>query len=144
MQISRDLPRRDFVAIIISLAGITLLSWLYIVKIAADMSMPEGLSSIQVSVWDFDYFGMMFLMWAVMMVGMMLPSVTPMVMVYAGIARKSNAQGMPVAPISAFVSGYLAIWVIFSLFATIAQWGLATAALLSPMMVSSSVGLGAI
>jgi predicted metal-binding membrane protein len=98
---------------------------------------------MQIPVWDVGYFGMMFLMWAVMMVGMMLPSVIPMVLIYAGVARKSAAQGMPVAPTGAFVSGYIAIWLIFSLFATIAQWGLDQAALLSPMMVSNSVGLGA-
>ncbi|MCZ6804471.1 MAG: DUF2182 domain-containing protein [Proteobacteria bacterium] len=50
---------------------------------------------------------------------------------------------MPVAPTGAFVSGYIAIWFIFSLFATLSQWGLDQAALLSPMMVSNSVGLGA-
>ncbi len=143
MQLTRELPRRDFIVIIISLGGITLLSWLYLVKMAADMSMPEGMSAMQISVWDAGYFWMMFLMWAVMMVGMMLPSVTPMVLIYAGVVRKSAAQSMPVAPTGAFVSGYIAIWIIFSLFATIAQWGLDQAALLSPMMVSNSVGLGA-
>ncbi len=143
MQLTRELPRRDFIAIIISLGGITLLSWLYLVKMAADMSMPEGMSPMQIPVWDVGYFWMMFLMWAVMMVGMMLPSVTPMVLIYAGVARKSAAQGITVAPTGAFVSGYIAIWLIFSLFATIAQWGLDQAALLSPMMVSNSVGLGA-
>jgi len=144
MQLTRELPRRDFIAIIISLGGITLLSWLYLVKMAADMSMPEGMSAIQITAWDADYFLMMFLMWDVMMVGMMLPSVTPMVLIYAGVARKSNMQGIPVAPTGAFVSGYIAMWLIFSLFATIAQWSLDQAALLSPMMVYNSVGLGAV
>ena len=119
------------------------MSWLYLVKMAADMSMPECMLAMQIPVWDAGYFWMMFMMWAVMMVGMMLPSVTPMVLIYAGIARKSAMQGMPVAPTAAFVSGYIAMWLIFSLFATIAQWGLDQAALLSPMMVSNSVGLGA-
>jgi len=119
------------------------LSWLYLVKMAVGMSMPEGMLAMQIPAWDAGYFWMMFLMWAVMMVGMMLPSVTPMVLIYAGIARKSAGQGMPVAPTGAFVSGYIAMWLIFSLFATIAQWGLDQAALLSPMMVSNSVGLGA-
>lgn len=143
MRITRELPRRNFIAIIISLGGITLLSWIYLVKMAADMSMPEGMSPMQIPIWDLGYFWMMFLMWAVMMVGMMLPSVTPMVLIYAGVARKSAAQGMPVAPTGAFVSGYIAIWLIFSLFATLAQWGLDQATLLSPMMVSNSVSLGA-
>ncbi|RME44537.1 MAG: DUF2182 domain-containing protein [Chloroflexi bacterium] len=142
MQLIRELPRRDFIAIVVSLAGITLLSWLYLVKMAADMSMPGSMSAMQIPAWDAGYFWMMFLMWAVMMVGMMLPSVAPMVLIYAGVARKSAGHGMPIAPTGAFVSGYIAIWLIFSLFATLAQWGLDQAALLSPMMVSNSVGLG--
>ena len=93
MQLTRVLPRRDFIAIIISLGAITLLSWLYLVKMAADMSMPECMSAMQMPVWDAGYFWMMFLMWAVMMVGMMLPSVTPMVLIYAGVARKICRAG---------------------------------------------------
>ena len=108
------------------------------------MSMQEGMSLMQLQVWDIRYFVMMFLMWAIMMVGMMLPSVIPMVLIYAGIARKAAAQNTPVASTGAFVSGYLAIWIIFSLIATLAQWGLDQAALLSPMMVSNSVLLGAV
>ena len=143
MQLIRELPRRDLISIIFSLGGITLLSWLYLVKMADDMSVPDGMSLMQIPVWDAGYFWMMFLMWAVMMVGMMLPSVTPMVLIYAGVARKSAVQGKTVAPTGAFVSGYISIWLIFSLFATLTQWGLDQATLLSPMMVSNSFGLGA-
>jgi len=42
------------------------------------------------------------------------------------------------------VTGYLAIWTLFSLAATGAQWALDRAALLSPMMVASSPWLGAL
>lgn len=144
MKLTRELPRRDVIAIIISLGGITLLSWLYLLLMAANMSLHNGMAAMQIRPWDTGYFLMMLLMWAVMMVGMMLPSVTPMVLIYAAVARKSAMQGMPVAPTAAFVSGYIAMWLIFSLFATIAQWELDQAALLSPMMVSNSVGLGAV
>jgi len=137
MQMTRELPRRDFLAIIVSLSGIVLLSWFYLIKTA------EGMPAMQIPAWDAVYFWMMFLMWAVMMIGMMLPSATPMVLIYAGVARKAAGHGMPVAPIGAFISGYIAMWLGFSLFATLTQWGLDRAALLSPMMVSNSVELGA-
>lgn len=142
MQQTRELPRRDFIAVIASLGGITLLSWLYLINMASDMSVPDSMSAMQISTWNLSYFWAMYVMWAVMMVGMMLPSVTPMVLIYAGVARKSGAQGVPVGPTGAFVSGYIAMWAVFSLLATMTQWGLAQAALLSPMMVSNSVGLG--
>lgn len=137
------LPRRDFLAITGSLAGVIALAWIYLVAIATDMSMP-GMSGMgAIPVWDASYFVMMFLMWAIMMVGMMLPSVIPTVLIYAAVARKSQKQGMPAAPTAAFVSGYLLLWVLFSLVATGAQWGLDELALLSPKMVSSSSQLTA-
>lgn len=107
------------------------------------MSMPQGMANMQMPVWTAGYFLMMFLMWAIMMIGMMLPSVTPTVLIYASIARKSAGQGTPVAPTGAFVSGYIAIWIGFSSLATLLQWGLDRATLLSPTMVSRSTSLGA-
>ena len=85
----------------------------------------------------------MWVMWAIMMVGMMLPSVAPMALVYAGMVRKAEGQGPAMAPTAAFVSGYLTMWCLFSLGATLAQWGLHEAAMLSPMMVAKSQFLGA-
>jgi predicted metal-binding membrane protein len=79
-----------------------------------------------------------------MMVGMMVPSAAPMVMMYAAVSRKAESQGSPVAPTACFVAGYVAAWTAFSLVATLAQWGLDRAALLSPMMVTSSPWLGAL
>ena len=142
MQLIKAMPRRDFLAIGISLGGITLLSWLYLYSMASSMSMPMG--AMQIQPWSAHYFLMMFLMWAIMMVGMMLPSVAPTVLIYAAIARKATTGNTPIAPTGAFVSGYVVIWIVFSLFATTAQWALDQAALLSPMMVSNSVGLGAV
>ncbi len=46
-------------------------------------------------------------MWAVMMVGMIVPSAVPMTLIYAGVARKAAEQGTPVASVSAFVAGYV-------------------------------------
>ena len=144
MQFTNNLPRRDFLVISFCLGGITLLSWLYLISMANDMAMPPGFDMImKVRQWDTGYFVMMFLMWAIMMVGMMIPSVAPTVMIYAAIKRKAARQGTPIASTGAFVAGYIAIWTLFSLVATTAQWGLDQAALLSPMMVSNSAYLGA-
>ncbi len=141
----RDLPRRDFLAISFSLGGVTLLCWSYLVMMARSMRSPEYLeiATLQIQQWSIGYFWMMLSMWAVMMVGMMLPSVSPMVLIYAAVARKSEEQSMPVASTWAFTLGYVVIWVVFSLLATIAQWGLDQAALLSPMMVANSPWVGA-
>jgi predicted metal-binding membrane protein len=84
-----------------------------------------------------------FAMWAVMMVGMMLPSATPMTLIYAGVVRKAAREGSVLPPTAVFVAGYLWAWTLFSAAATAAQWGLEQAALLSPMLVSTSPKLGA-
>ena len=145
MQPAGNLPRRDFLAITASLAGVTLLAWIYLVKMARDMSSPESLcmAAMQIQHWSMSYFWMMFWMWAVMMVGMMVPSAAPMILIYAAVARKAGKQGTPVAPAGAFALGYIFMWTVFSLLVTLAQWQLDRAALLSPMMVANSPRFGA-
>jgi predicted metal-binding membrane protein len=93
--------------------------------------------------WTATEFGLRLAMWAVMMVAMMVPTAAPMTLMYAAVARKAAAQHNPLAPTSVFVTGYVAMWTIFSLVATTAQYVLDRAALLSPMMVSTSAGFGA-
>jgi predicted metal-binding membrane protein len=93
--------------------------------------------------WTATEFGLLLAMWAVMMVAMMVPTAAPMTLVYAAVARKAAAQNNPLAPTFVFVTGYIAMWMVFSLVATIAQHALDQAALLSPMMVSNSASFGA-
>jgi predicted metal-binding membrane protein len=81
-------------------------------------------------------------MWAVMMIGMMLPSAIPMTLIYAAAARKAGNDGSPLAPTFVFVGGYVLVWTAFSVAATAGQWGLERAALLSPEMRSNSAVLG--
>jgi predicted metal-binding membrane protein len=73
---------------------------------------------------------------------MMVPTAVPMTLLYAAVARKAAAQHSPVAPAFVLVAGYAVMWAIFSVVATVAQWGLDQATLLSPMMVSRSAWLG--
>ena len=139
----RSLPQRDLITIVASLVGVTALCWIYLVDMAIDMGAMMDMSMMQIPDWTADYFWMMFTMWSVMMVGMMLPSVAPMVLIYATAARKAKDQGAPIASTGVFTVGYLIIWVVFSFLATLSQWGLDEAALLSPMMVSNSPWMGA-
>ena len=93
--------------------------------------------------WSALDFAVMFAMWVVMMVGMMLPSATPMALLYARVARSAARDGSVLPPTAVFVVGYLVAWTLFSAVATAAQWALERAALLSPMLVSKSPQLGA-
>ena len=76
-----------------------------------------------------------FVMWTVMMVGMMAPSVTP-VLLLAANAPRSEPRVIP--PAVSFGAGYLLVWSGFSAIATVAQWLLHDEALLSRAMAVSS------
>jgi len=146
-QTGRTLPRRDRIAIISGLLGVTALAWTYLIVMASGMDMPAaeaaGRAALKLHAWKALDFGLMFLMWAVMMVGMMLPTAIPMTLIHAAVGRKAARQAAPVAPTAAFVSGYVVMWTLFSVGATVAQFALEQAALLSPRLVSTSPALGA-
>jgi predicted metal-binding membrane protein len=80
---------------------------------------------------------LVFLMWAIMMAAMMLPSATPMVRMFArsAEAQSNHATGLLT---TAFVGGYLTVWSLFSAVITLAQWGLLELRLVTPMMESAS------
>jgi predicted metal-binding membrane protein len=84
----------------------------------------------------------MFAMWLVMMVAMMTPAVAPTVLLMLTIERRRHAE-RAAARSSMFFVGYLAVWGLFSLAATLAQWALHDAALLSGAMGHAVPGLGA-
>jgi predicted metal-binding membrane protein len=81
-------------------------------------------------------------MWSVMMVGMMAPSAAPVLLLYAGAQRGRGVHGS--GPIVLFGTGYLLVWIGFSIAAALAQWALHEAAMLSPAMAMASPRLGAV
>jgi predicted metal-binding membrane protein len=149
--------RRDRAIIIAALTLLTILAWADLVLLADDMSMggmdmtgfrmiPAGQSLMMPASepWKPIEFGYVFAMWIVMMIGMMTPSVAPMILIYARVGRQAAVDGKPFAATAWFVGGYLLAWTAFSLAATSAQWALERAALLSPMMTGVSNILGGI
>jgi len=154
------LLRRDRLAVAAALIVATLLAWAYLLWLSAqmaadgmtgmadmpgmDMSAMAGAMAPSIRAWAPADFAFMFAMWAVMMVGMMTPSVAPMLLLYAGVGRKAAESGTPFASTGWFFAGYLAVWTAFSALATLAQWALTTLALLTPMMAASSATLGGI
>ncbi len=155
-QAQTDLRRRERVTILAALAGVTVLSWLYMWLQARNMSamgaagshgmdsMPGMIMPVPLKSWSVADFTLMFLMWWVMMVGMMMPGATPMILTFATVNRQKRARGRPFVPTAMFVAGYLLAWGVFSLGITPVQWGLEQATLLSPMMKTSSTILGGI
>ncbi|HVG72090.1 MAG TPA: DUF2182 domain-containing protein [Vicinamibacterales bacterium] len=129
---------------LVLLVLVPLLAWLWIVVLARDMYGPmTGASAWMMSAdWDVPHLLLLWAMWAVMMTGMMLPSASPMLLLYGVVARRTAEETAP-RQLYALAAGYLAVWVMFSLGATALQRLLAAFLLVSPMMETTSRGLGA-
>jgi predicted metal-binding membrane protein len=126
--------RHDRAAVVLLLL-LPALCWLWIVVMARDMYGPmTGASSWMMTAdWDVPHLLLLWAMWAVMMTGMMLPSASPLVLLYGAMVRRSAPR-----LIYALTAGYLFVWAVFSLGATALQRGLAALLLLSPMMEVTS------
>jgi len=94
--------------------------------------------------WSARTFVLTFLMWWVMMVGMMIPSAVPMVSLFGRVQRRQLAEQNPALRVAVFTSGYLAVWGAFSVLAASAQWALNELALLAPMQFTVGRALGAL
>ncbi|KUJ76977.1 hypothetical protein AVO45_10860 [Ruegeria marisrubri] len=89
--------------------------------------------------WSLRYGVLVFLMWWVMMIAMMTPSAAPTLLLYAAIKRMGPDRARARQLGMFFLSGYLLIWALFSLVATLLQWGLEnTGHVNGPMMTIRS------
>ena len=132
--------RRDRLLVIFCLLFVVVLSWAYLLTGAGmmqamgDMAMPMSTGP-----WTAGHALIVLVMWAVMMAAMMLPSAAPMILLFATISRRRAERREPATAWGAFVFGYLAVWATFSAAAVALQFGLEKAALLSPMMETTSI-----
>jgi predicted metal-binding membrane protein len=133
------LPLRERLTLLAALATITVLSWLYLVRmpmVPADLGTAGARLLAVLSPRLADVL-LTFMMWAVMMVAMMLPSASSMILTYAAMLRRhtgSSAYGP-----SIFAGGYLVIWTLFSAAATGGQLQLERASLLYGASRTSSL-----
>ncbi|MDY0882346.1 DUF2182 domain-containing protein [Dongia soli] len=159
--------RRDRWIVVVALAAIVMLSWIYILSLVLQMHGPAtsdnmpGMDMPMSSMPGMDMSGpkmsgmamagmdmlatphladqtVLFLMWVAMMIGMMIPAAAPMILLYARVARKAAAHGKPFAATGWFAAGYLLVWAAFSLIATLLQGWLQRHAFLSPDMAISN------
>src|SRR4051812_5977406 len=139
------LARREKVALLAAILAVAGVAWSYIALSSAHMNMDGvahaamGMSSVP---WTAKTAVLMFLMWAIMMVAMMLPSAAPMVLTYAAVVgRVAPHQAKPTS-VAVFAAAYLLVWLGFSVGATLLQWSLERAAILSPSTMALGPTLG--
>lgn len=154
------LLRHDQWIVCAGLVAISGLAWIYLLS-GAGMAMnpfdmttfslvPQKNSDMAINMpemnmiagaWSLSQWIIVFMMWWIMMIAMMVPSASPMVLLYARVLR--HAQGNNhithfAIPTTAFVSGYLISWSGFSITATTLQWLLEQSDLLSMKMISNN------
>jgi predicted metal-binding membrane protein len=140
-----ELLLRDRFVIWLGLTAVTALSWFYVyrqmgpMEEMADIAMPAAYAS-----WTASDFALNLAVWWAMMPGMMLPSAAPMILTFATINHHKRQRGQPFVPAMVFTSGYLIAWGLFGLFATLVDWGLEQAALISSITGRLSPILSAI
>ncbi len=119
-----------------ALAIVVLLCWSWIVPMARDMygAMDGPASWMMAPEWDWTCALLLFAMWEIMMIGMMLPSAAPALLLYAAVVRKSQDRASTRLRVYAFACGYLAVWTLFSAAVTPLQLMLRDLMLLSPML----------
>jgi predicted metal-binding membrane protein len=146
-----SLSMRDRALIMASLIGVSTVSWLYLVHLARQMQpmarMPNMVAAVMSPMrvpWSATDFLLMLVMWSVMMVGMMLPSASPIILTFATVNRRKRERGLPFLPTFAFTAGYLLVWGAFGLAATLAQWEMERSALMLASMKTGSAILAGI
>jgi predicted metal-binding membrane protein len=150
--------RRDRVVVLTALGTVTVVAWAYVLHLAGQMNMRGmDMTGFRMAAtaagmvmapafqpWSAMEFAFTLAMWIVMMVGMMLPSAAPIILLYARVGRHAATQGTAVASTGWFLGGYILAWIGFSVLATAAQWSLDRAALLTANMTSASAIFGSL
>lgn len=131
-----------FLLCLLALVG---LAWLGLQRMAEVMSGPGGMADVAMAgmlmPWRAGDALLMFAMWAVMMIGMMLPSALPMLLFYQHMLRRCMPAPQRHLALLLFSAAYGLLWIGFALLATALQWSLEQLALLSAGMRSTSTAL---
>ena len=131
--------KRDRAVAGAGIVAVSALAWAYLLYLAVDMGgMGAGMAMAQTRSWTVTDFGLMFLMWSVMMAGMMVPSASPMVLMFATINRSRRESDAPYVSTGLFLSSYILVWTGFAAVATLVNWALHSNALLTNMMGGSA------
>jgi predicted metal-binding membrane protein len=135
----------DRASLTVLLILLPLVCWSWIVVMARDMYGPmTGVSAWMMTLrWDAPHVLLLWAMWAVMMVGMMLPSAAPLVLMYGVAARRRGSGARATHRIYALAAGYVTVWALFSVVATTSQRILSAWFIVSPMMTLTSPAAGA-
>src|SRR5262245_27200270 len=137
----------------VALAALVVLAWSYLLVLSKQMSNEASMASMpgmpsmpgmSGESGSLQSLALTVLMWWTMMIGMMVPSAAPMILLFGTVQRRQLAAESPKLRVALFTAGYLAIWGAFSVLAAGAQIALTRLELLEPIELTVNVWLGAL
>jgi predicted metal-binding membrane protein len=147
---AQRMAQRDRVIVIGCIFATVALAWSYLAVSVFEMSdkatmanaATSAMADVRAAPWSAADFLTALSMWAVMMIGMMLPTAIPMALMFVRVNRKRRRDDDAFVPTGVFVAGYVAIWSVFSLVMTFLQWGLEEFGMFSSMVGKINVLFG--
>ena len=136
LSIERLLSRNALI-VAAALAAAVALAWAWLIgsEMSATDMHGQGMGAMPVEPWSAAYLLPAFVMWALMMVAMMLPSAAPMILLHARIDRAPTPQRRLWHTL-VFALAYVLVWTGFSVLAALGQALLIDLALLSAMTLT--------
>lgn len=135
--------RQERVLLVGSMTLLVVLAWSYLVILNTQMSaasmdgsMPDMLP------WTISNYLLTFVMWVVMMIGMMTPSAAPMLIMFNQLNQARFGSKQALWRTALFLAGYLVVWIGLSVLAVLTQGVLHHAALLNDQVATTSPILG--
>ena len=132
----------EHVITLAALAGVAVLCWWWLIDSAQLMHMPAsgaaamaGMAGTGAKLPLIPYFAAAFVMWALMMVAMMVPSAMPVVLLYSRFCTQ-NAHRNALLNSLIFAGCYLLVWIAFAALAALAQMGLVRAGVVGRMALT--------
>jgi predicted metal-binding membrane protein len=121
--------------------ALSLLGWVFLAWVVIDMSHPFAQLTMPDSAnWSAASLLAIWVMWAVMMGAMMLPSALPMILTFSDLGLRTGER----VRARSFAGAYLLIWFAFSTAAAALQWVFQVMDWVNPMLVSTSTTLTAL
>ena len=165
-------PLKDRMVVYIGVVIVLLISWFYILGMGwhmntlpfientsmnmnMDMDKPMNMESGIIGsvltwmppsdgLWSMSDFTLLFLMWSVMMIAMMTPSILPMLFLFTTLNARNRNNGKETSSVMILLFGYLLSWILFSLVITFPQYAMHQTGLLNPMMEPTHAYIGSI
>jgi predicted metal-binding membrane protein len=111
----------DRALLVAVVAVVSVSCWAWIVAMSRDMygAMSGPSAWMMTPAWDGRHVALLGAMWIVMMIGMMVPSAAPTLLIYAGIMRRSAEGPRAALRVYPMAAGYLLVWIGFSVAATL-------------------------